>query len=331
MSARARGRPFSPEVPGGDLLALRPVNALHALRRAGADREACPLSLTWIARSLAASRATLPIACAPIPAVARAVLVAAHEAGAVVGLSPLPGAAPEAWFASVARAADELAPRLPIFLSAEVSVGEAVEDLPRACAAAHRLVEAGITHLAIDVTQVPLARRSQAAAEVAVPAAERELAVDCVLPADCGRDPEVAAAFLEEFEGWGARADLVSLRLAAAGSAAEARRQGAALDAVAAACAGRPVVRRGPLAGRTLSALRGAALRLSADGGRTLAAGLRGLPRGPRAAGRGSRGVVELSAATAARVEALAYAEAASLIERLGAAGTARALRGAPR
>ena len=312
-------RPFRPAVPGGDLLALRPVNALHALRRAGADGEACPLSLAGIARALGGSRGALPVVAAPLPAIARAALVAAREARAVVGLAPLPGAAPEPWFAAVARAADELAPRLPFFVSAEVSATDGAGALERAGAAGHRLVEAGATHLAVDVSALPLAHRGHAAAAAAAPAVERELAVECVLPAHCAADPDGAAAFLEEFEGWGARAELLGLRLPAARDEGQARWQAMALDAVEAACAGRPVVRRGALGGPELPHLVARGLRLCADGGRVLAAGLRALPPGPR-------GQLELPPELAARVEALAYAEAASLIERLGASGTAAAL-----
>src|SRR6185369_13358387 len=80
---RARGVPgYMSAVPS--LLALRPVSTVHRLE---ARSEACPLSLRHLAGALAAAGVTMPIFAAPFPAVARAALVAAKEARAVVGLS----------------------------------------------------------------------------------------------------------------------------------------------------------------------------------------------------------------------------------------------------
>jgi len=304
------------------LLALRPVAAVHHL---GARSEACPLSLRDLLRALAPHGRTLPLVAAPIPAVARAALVAAREAGAVVGLALAPGMAPEPWFAAIARAADELAPRLPFFVSGEVRVEGGEAGLERGRAAAHRLVEAGVTHLAVDVSAVALARRAQAAAQVSGPAAEREIAVDCVLPpSEDGLDADDAAAFVEEFEGWGVRADVVSARVPAADGEA-ARRQVALLDALAAALGGRPLLRRGPLAPGLADRMRASAVRCCEDGGAALAAGLRALPpelRQARAAQPG-RGEMMLPQDVSERLEAFAYGEVAALLERLGSAGSA--------
>jgi len=99
------------------ILSLRPVSAVHRL---DARSEACPLSLREIARALGHRRATLLLVAAPLPAVARGALLAAAEASAVLGLALAPGIAPESWFGEIARDADELAPRLPFFLSGEV-------------------------------------------------------------------------------------------------------------------------------------------------------------------------------------------------------------------
>jgi hypothetical protein len=308
------------------LLALRPVNAVHRLEPRS---EACPISLREIVRALEGRSGTLPIVAAPIAAVARGALLAAKEATAVVGLAIPPHSAPERWFAVVARAADELAPRLPFFVSAEVRVEDGDDGLERAFVAAHRLVEAGITHLAIDVSAVALARRAQAAAQVAGFAAEREIAIDAVLPVAGGAvDPESAIAFVEEFEGWGMRADVVSARLPPAGDAEVARAQLAALDALGTELGGRAVLRRGPLSPALAAGMAASSLRLCEDGGTALSAGLRAVPAELRSAAEGEqgRGEVALPDAVSDRLEALVYAEVATLLDQLGAAGTASRL-----
>jgi hypothetical protein len=305
------------------LLALRPVNAVHRL---DARSEACPLSLREIVHALEGRRATLPLVAAPLAAVARGALFAAKEAGAVLGLALPIRSEPEPWFAAVTRAADELAPRLPFFLSAEVRVEDSEPGLERAFAAAHRLVEAGLTHLAVDVSAVALPRRAQAAAQVAGFASEREIAVDAVLPSTLGDiDADLAAAFLEEFEGWGVRADVVSVRLPAALDEVEARAQLDALEALGSALGGRAVLRRGPLSPALTASLAGSSLRLCEDGGMALSAGLRAIPAELRAAreGQAPRGQIALPEAVSDRLEALVYAEVASLVDRLGAGGTA--------
>jgi len=304
------------------LLALRPVNAVHRLEPRS---EACPISLREIVRALEGRSGTLPIVAAPIAAVARGALLAAKEATAVVGLAIPPHSAPE----RVARAADELAPRLPFFVSAEVRVEDGDDGLERAFVAAHRLVEAGITHLAIDVSAVALARRAQAAAQVAGFAAEREIAIDAVLPVAGGAvDPESAIAFVEEFEGWGMRADVVSARLPPAGDAEVARAQLAALDALGTELGGRAVLRRGPLSPALAAGMAASSLRLCEDGGTALSAGLRAVPAELRSAAEGEqgRGEVALPDAVSDRLEALVYAEVATLLDQLGAAGTASRL-----
>lgn len=313
--------------PARSLLALRPVSAVHRL---DARSEACPLSLREIVRALQGRRATLPVVAAPVEPVARGALIAAKEAGAVLGLALPGGRAPEPWFAAVARAADELAPRLPFFLSAEVRVEDGDPGFERAFAAAHRLLEAGLTHLAFDVSAVALPRRAQAAAHVAGPAAEREIAVDAVLPSG-DIDPDSAAAFLEEFEGWGVRADVVSVRLPAAADDAQACAQLAALDALGSALGGRAVLRRGPLSPALIARIAPSSLRLCEDGGAALSAGLRAIPAELRrgAAGEVRGREIELTEPVSDRLEALVYSEVASLVDRLGARGTAAALSAA--
>jgi hypothetical protein len=304
------------------LLALRPVAAVHRLPPRS---EACPLSLRDLLRSGAAP--LLPLVVSPIAAVARAALLAAKEARAVVGLAPGPCADPGGWFDAVARAADELAPGLPFFVSGEVAVGDGGEALEQAFAAAHRLMEAGATHLAVDVSAVALAHRAHAASQVAGVAAERELAVECVLPAGPDAlDPGAAVAFVEEFEGFGVRADLVGVRLGAGAAPADPLAQRTRLDALAEELGEHPLLRRGPLPAGAAAALRGSRLRACEDGGAALAAGWRSLPPELHRESGAGRGGQVLPEAVAARLEALVYLEVSGFLEALGCTDSAWAV-----
>jgi len=272
----------------------------------------------------------LPLIVSPIAAVARAALLAAKEAGAVVGLAPGPCADPGGWFDAVAIAADELVPGLPFFISGEVAVGDGSEALDQAFAAAHRLMEAGATHLAVDVSAVALARRAHAASQVAGVAAERELAVECVLPGGPDAlDPDAAVAFVEEFEGWGVRADVVGVRLGAGAAPADPLAQRTRLDVLAEALGEHALLRRGPLPAGAAAALRGSRLRACEDGGAALGAGWRSLPPELRRGAGGGRGGQVLPEAAAERLEALAYLEVSGFLEAIGCAGSARAVAAA--
>jgi hypothetical protein len=299
------------------------VSAVHRL---APRSEACPLSLRHLLRALAGAGRPLPLFAAPHPALARAALLAAKRGDAAVGLGLPPGSDPEGWFAAVTRAADELAPGLPFFLSGEVSVAPGV-PLERAAGEAHRLVEGGVTHLAVEVGALPEGERGRAAAEVAGPAAERELAVDLVLPAGLG--PEEALVLLEEARGWGLEPDALSVRGAASARGAELQGEARVLAAVAAAVAPTPVVRRGPLPAPLAAAVRGLGVAGAEDGGRVRDAAGRGLSAGGRAAlsAPWARGAAPpaLEPAEEERAEGLAFAEAAALLEAMGAGGTAAA------
>jgi hypothetical protein len=307
------------------LLALRPVSTVHRLE---ARSEACPLSLRHLAGALASVGAPMPIFAAPFPAVARAALVAAKGARAVIGLSLPARVAPEPWFAVVARAADELAPRLPFFVSGEVTL-DGDGGIEAGFAAAHRLLEAGVTHLAVDVSALSLERRAEAAARLAGLAAEREIAVDCALPvADALPTIDGAIAYVEEFEGFGVRADIVSLRCRPPADDASAQEEVRALTALGAAL-GRPVLRRGALPDVAVAALRASGVCAVEDGGRALAAGARAARSDAAvrtASGEADARGAALSPEAVNRVEALAYSEASALLDALGVAGSAAAV-----
>ncbi len=310
------------------LLAFRPVSAVHRLPPRS---QACPLSLRDLLRAQGGVRRPLPIVGAPRPALARAALLAAQQAGAAIGLGLPGGGTPEPWFDAVTGAADELAPRLPIFLSGEVAVEAGEGGAERAARRAWRLVEAGFTHLAVDVSRVAVAERARAAAQVAGLAVEREIAVELLLPGDGEpAGPEEAAAFQEELEGWGLRPDALGLRMAAPDGADGLRDQARRLAVLSAALGRTALVRHGPVTPVLLQVLRAAGVAAAEDGGRVRAAALATLPEEARRAWEApaERGAGEpaLEPAAAARLEALAFAEALAVIEAMGAGGSAAAL-----
>jgi hypothetical protein len=190
-------------------------------------------------------------------------------------------------------------------------------------------VEAGLTHLALDVSAVAGADRARAAARVAAFAVEREVALECLLPGpEAAPDPEEAAAFLEELGSWGLSPDALGARCPAPAGPGEARAQARALAAAAAALGATPLVRRGPASGAVYAACRGARLAAVDDGGGLLRAGLRALPEARR--GEVARRLEEgaapsLPEADAARLEGMAFAAAEAAIEALGSGGTAAA------
>jgi hypothetical protein len=307
------------------LLAFRPA---CAVQRLGRRSEACPLSLRHLLRALAGSRRALPVFAAGHPALARAALLAGKQGGAVVGLGLPPGSAPEGWFDAVAQAADQLCPGQPLFLSALIAV-EGGEGWERSAGEAHRLVEAGLTHLALDVSRLPVAERARAAARVAAPAVERELGVEVLLPGDA--DPEAALAFHDELAAWGLEPDALAVQCPAPGSGTGSLpEQLRALAATAAALSPTALVVRGPLGAGLAPALRVLGAAAVEDGGRLAEAAARALPEGGRALlaaawGRG-QAPAPLGAEEGERAEGMAFAEAAALIEALGAGGTAEAV-----
>jgi hypothetical protein len=314
--------------PDARLLALRPVGAVQHLRPGS---QACPLSPRGLLGRGAGRRGPLPIFRAAYPALLRAALVAAREVGSIVGLALPPELEPEPWFGALAAAADDLAPGLPLVLVGEVRAGAGAAGAERAVRDAHRLVEAGLTHLCLDLSGQPMAERARVAADAAAFAADRELGVECVVPGGPAPSPgtEDALAFLEELRGWGLEPDALSVRCAPAPSAAAAAAQAQALASLVAALAPLPLFRRGPLSDALLPRLADLGLAAVDDGDRMAAAAGRALSDDERIALEGSfaRGGAPpaLEAAVAERLEALAFAEAASVLEGLGTAGSASA------
>lgn len=285
------------------LLAFRPASVVGRLEPRS---QACPLSLSDLLGPAAELGLTLPLVPAADAEAVRAALVAAKEQESALGLALPAGLAPEPWFDAVARAADEQAGGLPIFLSAEVVLeGEAPMQVERACRDAWRLVEAGLTHLAVDPRAVDARERARIVAEVAGPVAERGLCVDCVVPLEGGAGAAGRAAELfEELARAGLVPELASVRCPAPADLDAARAQVSALARLCAALAGVPVRRRGPVSPPLLGLLAGSPVKVC-EGGEAR----------------------ELSpTADAERREARAYVEASELVERLGAAGSARAI-----
>ncbi len=311
------------------ILAFRPASVVGRLAPRSA---ACPLSLRDLLGPASALGAVLPVVEAPIAGVARGALVAAKEHQAPLGLALPAGALPEPWFEAVTQIADEVAAGLPIFLSAEVVVdGEGATQVERAVHQAWRLVEAGVTHLAVDVVAVAATERGRVLAEVAAAAVERGVCLDCVLPLEEVARAPGAAALLDELTRRGAPPDVASVRCPAPAGPDEARLQMAALARGCAALSGVPVMRRGPVTAELLRLLAGSPVRACDDGGRAAANAVSVIPwelivtdgDAETRENRMEQAARELSAEGADRLEVRAYVEAMDLLEALGAPGTA--------
>jgi hypothetical protein len=310
---------------GSKIHAFRPAVVVDRL---APRNDACPLSLRDLLRAADAARCVLPIVRAPIGGVARAALVAASEANSAIGLALPAGSPPEPWFEAVTSAADELAGGLPIFLSAEVTAdGAEGADVERAEADAYRLVDAGMTHLAIDVRGVPAAERARVFAAVAAPALERGCCVDLLVALE-----DSPRALFGQLERLGSAPEVVSVRCPGAAEPNEARVQVVRLVRLCAELSGVPVLRRGPLTPALIEELARSPVRGCEDGGAAAMAGIAVIPwnlieGNPEAESRTpalDRAAEELSRDAADRLEARAYVEVAGFIERLGASGSGR-------
>ncbi len=316
------------------ILAFRPATVVERLEPVSA---ACPLSLRDLLRPAASLRVVLPLVRAPVAGVARGALVAAKEAGSALGLALPPGVPPEPWFAAVTQAADEIAAGLPIFLSAEVTVeGDAEQQVERGFHEAWRLVEAGITHLAVDVGGVPAGARGRVLEEVARVAFERGICVDCVVPLAADRpSASRTAALFDELAGRDAAPDVASVRCGAPASAAEAKDQVRMLVEICGSLSGVPVLRRGPVTPALLAQVAGSPLEACEDGGLAATSAIAVIPWDVIGAHREDgesrsspleRAAAELGGRDADRLEARAYVEVSDFIERLGSVGSAHAL-----
>jgi hypothetical protein len=301
--------------PGSRLLAFRPA---AVIRRLPPRSEACPLSPRELLRGWAPGLPTIPVVRAGSPAAALGALVAARQLDSALGLSLPAGQSPEPWFGAVARAADEVAARLPLFLWGEVPVdGESGEAVERARREAWRLVEGGLTVLAFAVDRVPEGGRAAALLGATEAAREHEVAVELLLPAGPEGLPSgpSAAALLEDLRAVGLRPDLLGVRFPPAEGGEQVRAHGQALEDLCAWVEEVPVMRRGPLApgGAPESAAR--TLAACEDGGAIQAAS--GRREAPPAA-------PPLEAMEGP--EARAYFAAVEFLEALGAAGSAARL-----
>jgi hypothetical protein len=304
------------------VLAFRPARVVERLDPRSA---ACPLSTKDLLRAAAGLRLPLPLVRAPTPGIARAALVAAKQAQAVLGLALPAGGEPAPWFAAVCAAADEVAAGLPIFLAGEVTVaGRREAEVEAAFEAAWRLADAGLTHLTLDLTRVPSPDREAVLERVAGPAVERGLGLDCLVAPGDADDGRIFAALSRHDAG----PDLASLRLEAPADGGEVHAQVKALLALCAALSGTPVLRRGPVTPELLGTLRGSPVVGCEDGGAAAEAGIALLALDPAAgqapsAAELSRAEAALSEGGRSRLEARAYLEVLDFLERLGAAGGA--------
>ncbi len=275
---------------------------------------------------------SLPLVRAATQGVARAALVAAKQVHSALGLALPAGVPPEAWFSAVVREADELAPRLPLLLSAEVAAeGGSDADLQRSGTEAWRLVESGVTHLTVDVQAVPAGRRAEAVQRLAEPALERELGLDLVLPREgTSPGPGAAAALLEELFERGVSPDLASGRWPLPRNDAEVEAQIRQLIDLCGWIEPVPVLRRGLVTPALLAGLSGTPVRICEDGGAAHAAARRalGLPPDGEEAPQLARESRELPPEIGDRPEAMAYVETITFLEALGAPGSAGRILG---
>ncbi len=318
------------------ILAFRPATVVERL---APRSEACPLSPRELLGPAAALGIVLPVVRAPVATVARAALLAAKELRSAVGLALPAGAPAGAWFGAVAQAADEIAAGLPIFLSGEVVVaGEGATQVERAVQEAWRLVDDGLTHVAIDVAAVAPGERSRVVGDVVEAASDRGACADVVLSlADGSEGASRAAAMAEDLAGRGIAPDLWSVRCPAPGDDRQARQQASALARISRAMAGVALMRRGPVNPAILGLLRGSPVKACDDGGASAARSLSLVPaalvsREARADSRESpleRAVAALPREMVDRMEARAYVDALEFMERLGGRGSATALAAA--
>jgi hypothetical protein len=304
------------------VLAFRPARVVERLEPRSA---ACPLSSKDLIRAAAELRLTLPLVRAPTPGVARAALVAAKQLQSVLGLSLPAGSPPEPWFQAVVRAADEVAAGLPIFLAGEVRVaGRRDVEVEAAFKAAWSLVDAGLTHLTVELGAVPAEARAEVLARVATPALEAGLGLDCVVARGGEREAGRLFGDLARSE---ALPDVASLPLEAPTTPEGVQAQVRELLALCAALAGTPVLRRGPVTPELLRSLAGSPVAGCDDGGVAasvallaldLVAGAESSREAPLARAEAALGEGDL-----ARLEARAYGEVLDFLERLGTSGSA--------
>ncbi|HEY6107111.1 MAG TPA: hypothetical protein VIV59_14090, partial [Anaeromyxobacteraceae bacterium] len=203
------------------------------------------------------------------------------------------------------------------------------EEVERARREAFRLVEAGMTHLVLDLSGVPEGGRAPALARAAQAAREREIGVEGLLPLESGRAaPGPAAALVEELAESGLSLDAAGARFPLPRSAVEERAQARWLADLCGWVEGTPVIRRGPVTSGLLGLLAGSPLVGCEDGGAAAAAAARALGQ----AGEGEAPALARPGERPAppemgdRPEALAYEEVAAFVEGLGLAGSAAAL-----
>jgi len=221
-------------------------------------------------------------------------------------------------------------------------------EVEAAFKAAWRLADAGLTHLTVDLTAVPAEARAEVLEQVAAPALERGLGLDCLVSADGAAEAATVFAALSRRD---AGPDLASLRCEAPDGAGAARAQVKELLVLCAALSGTPVLRRGPVTDELLGSLKGAPVAGCEDGGAAAEAAMAVLPLDqvvevPAAPAEGEGGAwwedppprppppvrtpdelvaaeARLSEGRRSRLEARAYLAVLDFLERLGAAGSA--------
>lgn len=317
------------------MLALRPTNAASRLPQGS---RVCILNPRDVYRALAQRRAIVPSVSLHVPFALPAVLRAARDLDAVLGLSGAAArramghevqvASPYAQFGRVADAAAETNTDRPLFLVGMLPIDAAD---PRTVAAARevafKFVDAGFTGVAVRPPNDPAESVADLVADIGAPLRDRELALEVVVSDP--PDPARLSALAGTLKAKGAAADVFAVRLDGAPSSA-------AVGALARAA--RPAALAGYGVDRPAAGLAAAGLRrfdltralfdVAAPAlPSALVAEVHANPDpGPALASHAVDLTREVARERAERIEALAYAEALGLIRALGAHGTGRAV-----
>lgn len=305
------------------ILALRPTSAATRL----GDSTLPLLNPRDLARALEGGAA--PLVCVPVAAVEAipGLLRAARDEDAVLGLAapyrPNQRDAADAFFDAVRAAADEFRHVRPVFLQAGPIRLTSAEprELQLRTDDVYRFVDAGFSLLSVDASTLVPEAGVLVASELVQAAAERELSVEVAAPVDeSGRaDPAALEACLQGFAAREVAVQFVRVRSAEPALAEVAGKFGAWMTAEGPGAGARKLDLGAPFTRLVLGALE-PELRASLE----VRAKATGVPTWELLAQFGDP-LQDAAPHAREKVEALSYAEALDLLDRVGAHGSASA------
>ena len=197
------------------VLALRPANAAARL---GSESVLPLLNPRDLLRAAADQPSALLCVPVPAPVVIPAMLRAARDRDAAIGLAAAhrPGQreGASAFFGAVRSVADEICHRRPLFLQAgPIRVAAAEERaLAQLSGEVYRFIEAGFTLLSFDVEALPQEAAVAAVAELGRAPAERELPLEVTLPGPGPLSADSVRSYLEALAAKGPSPALLRIR-----------------------------------------------------------------------------------------------------------------------